>query len=270
VSTTVSKDGTAIGYDKIGSGPAVILIAGATQYRAIDHQTPELARLLSEAGFSVINYDRRGRGESGDTLPYAVAREVEDIAALIELAGGRASLYGASSGCALALEAAQSGLPVDKLVLYEPPYVVDDSWAPPPKDYFEKLAAFRTAGDKAGALTYFFTASIHMPPEQVDSMKKSPFWPMLEPVGHTIEYDALCMGKEAVEGGLATTNRWDKVSQPVLVVDGDASFPFIAAGADTVAKVLGAGRKTLPGQGHGPAPEAIAPVVVEFLRGDAD
>lgn len=267
MSTTVSRDGTVIGYDKVGNGPAIILIAGATQYRAIDQQAPELARLLQEAGFSVINYDRRGRGESGDTLPYAVAREVEDVAALIAVAGGRASLYGASSGCALALEAAQSGLPVDKLVLYEPPFVVDDSWAPPPRDYFEKLAAFREAGDKAGALTYFFTASIHMPPDQVDGMKRSPFWPMLEPVGHTIEYDALCMGKEAVEGGLATTQRWNKVTQPVLVVDGDASFPFMAAGADTVAKLLGAGRKTLPGQGHGPAPEAIAPVVVEFLRG---
>lgn len=267
MSTTVSRDGTVIGYDRIGSGPAIILVAGATQYRAIDQQTPELARLLSEAGFSVINYDRRGRGESGDTLPYAVAREVEDIAALIAAAGGSASLYGASSGCALALEAAQSGLPVDKLVLYEPPFVVDDSWAPPPKDYFEKLAGFRAAGDKAGALTYFFTASIHMPPDQVEGMKQSPFWPMLEPVGHTIEYDALCMGKEAVEGGLATTQRWNKVKQPVLVVDGDASFPFMAAGADTVAKVLGASRKTLPGQGHGPAPEVIAPVVVEFLQG---
>lgn len=267
MSTTVSRDGTVIGYDKVGNGPAIILIAGATQYRAIDQQAPELARRLSEAGFSVINYDRRGRGESGDTLPYAVAREVEDVAALIAVAGGRASLYGASSGCALALEAAQSGLPVDKLVLYEPPFVVDDSWAPPPRDYFEKLAAFREAGDKAGALTYFFTASIHMPPDQVDGMKRSPFWPMLEPVGHTIEYDALCMGKEAVEGGLAETQRWNKVTQPVLVVDGDASFPFMAAGADTVAKLLGAGRKTLPGQGHGPAPEAIAPVVVEFLRG---
>lgn len=267
MSTTVSRDGTVIGYDKVGNGPAIILIAGATQYRAIDQQAPELARLLQEAGFSVINYDRRGRGESGDTLPYAVAREVEDVAALIAVAGGRASLYGASSGCALALEAAQSGLPVDKLVLYEPPFVVDDSWAPPPRDYFEKLAAFRAAGDKTGALTYFFTASIHMPPDQVDGMKRSPFWPMLEPVGHTIEYDALCMGKEAVEGGLAETQRWNKVTQPVLVVDGDASFPFMAAGADTVAKLLGAGRKTLPGQGHGPAPEAIAPVVVEFLRG---
>lgn len=268
MSTTVSKDGTVVGYDKTGSGPAVILIAGATQYRAIDQQTPELARLLSEAGFTVINYDRRGRGESGDTLPYAVAREVEDIAALIEVAGGRASLYGASSGCALALEAAQSGLLVEKLVLYEPPYVVDDSWAPPPRDYFEQLAGFRQRGDKAGALTYFFTASIHMPPDQVEGMKQSPFWAMLEPVGHTIEYDALCMGKEAIEGGLAETQRWNKVTQPVLVVDGDASFPFMAAAADVVAKVLAnASRKTLPGQGHGPAPEAIAPVVVEFLRG---
>ncbi len=267
MSSTVSKDGTVIGYDKIGVGPAVILIAGATQYRGIDQQTPEMARLLAAAGFTVINYDRRGRGESGDTLPYAVAREVEDIAALIAVAGGRASLYGSSSGCALALEAAQSGLPVEKLVLYEPPYVVDDSWAPPPRDYFQQLKGFRERGDKAGALTYFFTASIHMPPEAVEGMKQSPFWGALEPVGHTIEYDALCMGKEAVEGGLAETQRWNRVTQPVLVVDGDASFPFIAAGADTVAKVLGAGRQTLPGQGHGPAPEAIAPVVAGFLRG---
>jgi pimeloyl-ACP methyl ester carboxylesterase len=266
LSTTISKDGTVIGYDKIGSGPAIILVAGATQYRGTDQQTPEFARLLS-SDLTVINYDRRGRGESGDTQPYAVAREIEDIAALIEVAGGRASLFGGSSGCALSLEAAQAGLAIDKLVLYEPPFVVDDSWTPPPRDYLEKLAGFRKAGDKAGALTYFFTASIHMPPDQVEAMKQSPFWPMLEPVGQTIEYDALCMGKEAIEGGLAKTQRWNKVEQPVLVVNGDASFPFMPAAADVVAKVLkNASRKTLPGQGHGPAPEVIAPVVLEFLQ----
>lgn len=267
MSTTISKDGTVIGYDKLGSGPAVILVAGATQYRGIDQQTPEIARLMS-SDLTVINFDRRGRGESGDTQPYAVAREIEDIAALIEVAGGRASLYGSSSGCALSLEAAQAGLPIDKLVLYEPPFVVDESWTPPPNDYLERLAEFRRNGDKAGALTYFFTASIHMPPDQVEGMKQSPFWAMLEPVGHTIEYDALCMGKEAIEGGLATTQRWNRVTQPALVVNGDASFPFMPAAADVVAKVLAnASRKTLAGQGHGPAPEAIAPVVLEFLRG---
>lgn len=267
MSTVISKDGTTIGYDKIGTGPAVILVGGATQYRGTDQQTPEFGRLMSGER-AVIIYDRRGRGESGDTQPYAVAREVEDIAALIEMAGGKASLYGGSSGCALALEAAQAGLAIDKLVLYEPPFVVDDTWGRPPKDYLERLAEFRRNGDKAGALTYFFTASIHMPPEAVEGMKQSPFWQMLEPVGHTIEYDALCMGKEAIEGGLAETQRWNKVLQPVLVVDGDASFPFMAGAANVVAKVLkNASRKTLAGQDHGPAPEVIAPVVLEFLRG---
>ena len=137
--TVTSNDGTQIAYDSVGSGPPLILVAGATQYRAVDQTTSELARLLAAGGFRVINYDRRGRGDSGDTQPYAVEREIEDIEALVTEAGGEASLFGMSSGAVLAAEAAARGVPVTKLLMYEPPMVLDDSGPPPQPDYVEKI-----------------------------------------------------------------------------------------------------------------------------------
>ena len=135
MSTTTSKDGTRIGYDKVGSGPLLIIIAGATQFRAFDPNLAALGNLLAPS-ITVITYDRRGRGESTDTLPYAPEREIEDIAALIEAGGGRASLLGYSSGAVVALEAAAAGLPIDKVIMYEPPFVLPGSnFPPPPADY---------------------------------------------------------------------------------------------------------------------------------------
>ena len=259
-----SKDGTRIGYDKIGTGPTLIVVLGATAFRAFDPTVAEFAKLLAPH-HTVITYDRRGRGESTNTLPYAPAREIEDIAALIEAGGGRASLLGYSSGSVLALEAATAGLKVDKLIMYEPPFVLPGQNFPPlPPDYVETLERLSAAGDRSGAAAYFMK-SIGMPKEAIDGAKKSPIWPTMEAVAPTIAYDGRIMFDAYYTTG-KFPKRWQNAKLPVLVVNGDASFPFMPAAADTVAAALpNASRKTLPGQDHGPKPEVMAPVVREFL-----
>lgn len=261
-----SKDGTKIAYSKAGSGPALIIVCGATAFRAADPNLAVLAEMLSPQ-FTVITYDRRGRGESGDTLPFSTERELEDIAALIEAVGGRASLLGYSSGSVVALEAAAAGLPVDRLVMYEPPFVLPGtSFPPPPADYVETLEGFTRQGDN-GASAAYFMRSVGMPDEAIEGMKQTSFWPVMESIGPTIAYD----GHFMFDGYYTAGNfpaRWKNASLPVLVLNGDASFPFMPAAADAVAAELpNATRKTLAGQDHGPRPEAMAPVLREFLAG---
>ena len=166
--TLHSSDGTPIAYETAGDGPPVILVDGALCYRASGPSAP-LAALLAEH-FTVFTYDRRGRGESGDTAPYAVEREVEDIAALIDEAGGSACVYGISSGAALALEAANRGLGIERLVVYEAPFIVDDSRAPLPYD-FAALSGLQ-AGDPLPAGRW---AGVTMPTLSVVG-GKSPAW----------------------------------------------------------------------------------------------
>ena len=187
--TVTSKDGTSIAYNTTGSGPALIIVTGATAFRGFDPNLQRLADLLA-AQYTVINYDRRGRGESGDEGPYdpstAPQREIEDIAALIQSAGGRASLLGFSSGSVLALEATAAGLPVDKLVMYEPPFVLPGAdFAPPAKDYVETLTRFGAGDDKDAAPAYFMQ-SLGMPPEAIEGSKHSPIWPLMQSIGPTI------------------------------------------------------------------------------------
>lgn len=256
-----SADGTTIGYETHGSGPLLVFVSGATQYRALDHETPGLVPLLA-GQFTVVLYDRRGRGESGNTEPYAVMREIEDIEAIIDAEGGTAMLYGMSSGAVLAIEAA-AALPkkVSRVVCYEPPVNVEQT----KEQAFAELAemeAFKANGDGAGAMETFM-ASIGTPPEQIEGFKSTPGWPKFAAVGTTLAHDFRILA-ETSKNDMAA--RWRGVSQPVLVINGDASFRFMAAGADAVAAALpNASRKTLPGQGHGPAPEAVAPPIKEFL-----
>lgn len=257
-----SADGTQIGYDISGTGPLLIAVAGATQYRAIDPGTAHLASLLAPH-FEVVVYDRRGRGASGYSGPYAVAREVEDIAALIALHGGRASLYGMSSGAVLALEAAAAlGDRIEGLVLYEPP--IDPSRSP--ASYEEdraEMAALEAEGRGEDMLVGFLSAV--MPPEALEGFRASPGWPAFASVGKTILHDySVLAGARAAD---APPPRWAGISAPVLVLDGDQSFPFMKAGADWVASGLSnVERRTLAGQDHGVAPEVLAPILVEFLR----
>jgi pimeloyl-ACP methyl ester carboxylesterase len=265
--TVTSKDGTTIAYTATGSGPAFIVVCGATQFRAFDSSLEVLAGLLADR-FTVITYDRRGRGESGDTLPFSTGREIEDIAALIAgRGGGRASILGYSSGSVVALEAAVAGLPIDKVIMYEPPFVLPGSNFPPPAaDYVEQLERMTASGDKDAAPT-FFMQNVGMPPEAIAGAKQSPMWPIMQSIGPTIAYDGHFMFEAYYTAG-KFPDRWKTLKTPVLVANGDASFPFMPMAADAVAAALpNASRKVLPGQGHGPDPEVFAPVIAEFLKG---
>lgn len=258
----ISKDGTAIGYETHGSGPVIILVSGATQYRAVDEHAPRLAALLADR-FTIVIYDRRGRGESGNTRPYAVAREIEDIEALIDVLGGTASLVGGSSGAVLAIEAALA-LPgkVVRVLAYEPPFDVDQT-AAESKAALDQQEAFAARGEGAAAMESFM-ATVGTPPEALAGFKASPAWPAFAAVGTTIAHDFRTLYEARFGGGFQT--RWPNLTQPALIVDGDASFPFMAAGADlAAANLAGARRLTLPGQGHGPAPEVFAPVIADFM-----
>jgi pimeloyl-ACP methyl ester carboxylesterase len=252
-----SKDGTVIAFDRLGGGPPVILVSGGSVDRSSNAQ---LAQLLAPH-FTVFNYDRRGRGPSGDTPPYAVEREVEDIDAVVDAAGGSAFLYGASSGAALALEAARM-LPtrIRKLALWEPPYFTE-GFPRPPADSARTYTELVTAGRRGDAVEYFMAKVVGLPPEFVAQARSAPWWPAQEALAHTLAYDATIMG----DYGLPT-ERAAAVTTPTLVLDGGASFPFLGATAQALADILPNGRRrTIAGQAHDIAAEALAPVLVEFF-----
>ncbi|AKR57694.1 hypothetical protein XM25_18280 [Devosia sp. H5989] len=264
--TITSKDGTRIAYQREGSGPALIHVAGAIQHRAIDPTLAQLSALLADS-FTVILYDRRGRGESADAPQYAVERELEDIAALIDVVSGRAALLGYSSGAVLAAEAALAGLPVESLMLYEPPFALPPARQSMPADYLPKLDGYIARGDRDGAARHFFIAGAGVPPDMVEGMAASPFWSVVTAIAPTLAYDTRILERAYADGALA--QRWAGITTPTLVLDGEATpaeLPYIRHAVETVAAAIpNARRRTLPGQGHGPAAEAIAPALREFL-----
>jgi len=277
--TVTSKDGTTIAYDQLGKGPAVILINGALGTRS--HATPDsMADILSKQ-FTAIDYDRRGRGDSSDTPPYAVQREIEDIEALIDGAGGSAFLFGNSSGAILALEAARA-LPkrVKKLALYEPPFIIDDSRPPLPEDYVEQLNAAIRAGRPGDAVEIFMTKALLIPPEFVDMMRNAPMseafrdnegakppeWADMEKVAHTLAYDGMIV-KDFLAGKPLPPNCWASFAAPTLVIVGGNSEPFFHDGAQALVNDMSnAQRRTLEGQDHAVSPAALAPVLIEFFK----
>ncbi|MFI5274699.1 MAG: alpha/beta fold hydrolase [Ktedonobacterales bacterium] len=266
MNTVPSSDGTTNAFDQSGEGPALILVGGAFQYRAIDPRTAHLAALLASR-FTVFRYDRRGRGDSGDTAPYAVEREIEDFAALIAKAGGSAFVFGMSSGAVLALEAAGRGLAITKLALYEPPFIVNDSGPALPAEYSSHLTELVAAGRRGDAVEYFMMQAAGMPPEAVAPMRQSPMWPMLEAVAHTLPYDDAIMG-DTCSGSPLLLARWASVTVPTLVMDGGASPASMGASAQALVDVLRhAQRRTLEGQTHEVAPEVLAPIMEAFFLG---
>jgi pimeloyl-ACP methyl ester carboxylesterase len=266
MASVTSADGTRIGYDSLGDGSPVILVAGATQHRAVDQTTPQLARLLADGGHRVINYDRRGRGESGDTLPYAPEREYEDLEALVAEAGGEASAFGMSSGAVLAVEAAARGVPLTKLVMYEPPLRVDTDGPPPVPDYVETIERIIKDGEPGDAMAYFMTM-VGQPEEQVAAFRRAPIFAAFQAVEHTLAYDGRIMEPFSL-GQPIPPGRWNAALQPTLVLDGGDSPDWFATAADAAAAALpNAERRTLPGQTHQFDPEVVAPVVLEFLGG---
>jgi pimeloyl-ACP methyl ester carboxylesterase len=258
-----SSDGTAIAFERTGEGPPVVLVGGALSTRmAAESLSAELG-----GRFTAIAYDRRGRGDSGDTPPYAVEREVDDLAALIAAVGGSASVFGHSSGAALALEAAARGLPIDKLVLYEPPFIVDDTRPPLPEDYVAHLDELVAADRRGDAIEYFMTTGVGLPAEIVAGLRDSPAWPFMEAVAHTISYDGRAMG-DTISSSPKPLERWASVTVPTLVMDGEASPPWQRNAVRALADVLpNVKHRTLEGQDHGPASEVLAPALIEFFTG---
>lgn len=257
----VSADGTSIAFDRSGRGPAVILVAGALSRRA-DPVNAGLADLLAER-FTVYNYDRRGRGDSSDTQPYAVEREVEDIAALIEAAGGSAYCYGISSGGVLALEAARRLPSITKLAVYEPPFIVDGSRPPRPRDYVQQLDTMTAEGRPGDAVAYFMTAAAGIPAEFVAGMRGQPFWAGLEAIAHTIAYDGRVMGDTM--HGEPLPAEWATLTTPTLVLDGGRTPAFHTSALALAELLPNARHETLAGQEHNVEPQAIAPVLATFF-----
>ena len=259
MNTVTSKDGTTIAFDRLGDGPPVILVSGGSVDRS---SNAPLAERLAEH-FTVFNYDRRGRGPSGDTPPYAVAREVEYIDAVITAAGGSACLYGTSSGAALALEAAASGLAITRLALWEPPYFLDGSPHRPPADTATTYNELVSAGRRGDAVEFFMAKVVGLPNEFVAFARSQPWWPAQEALAHTLAYDATIMGDYSLPSARAAT-----VAAPTIVIAGGASPEWMRDTAQALVDLLpDAQISILEGQEHNVAPEAIAPVLVEFFNG---
>jgi len=254
--TVTSKDGTALAFDRLGQGPPVVLVCGGSVDRMAD---AAIAQELS-SDFTVLNYDRRGRGDSGDTPPYAIEREVEDIEAVIDAAGGSAHLWGSSSGAVLAMIATASGAQVDKLALWEPPFILDEN-ARPPSDQVEQYERMIAEGRRGDAAEYFMTKVVGMPPEFVADARTQPWWAGQEAVAHTLAYDARIMGDYSIPTQTAAS-----VKVPTLVLAGGADMPFMRETAQALADAIPDGEvRFLDGQGHNVDPTVLAPALKEFL-----
>jgi pimeloyl-ACP methyl ester carboxylesterase len=253
-----SADSTAIAYERTGSGPALVLVDGAMCYRAAGPMQP-LAAVLQDS-FTVYTYDRRGRGESSDTTPYAVAREVEDLQALIAQVGGEAYVYAISSGAALALATAAAGPWITKLAFYEPPFMAEVEDGARIKEYTERLNDLLDAGRKGDAVALFMT-NVGVPAEAVAGMRAQAGWATLEAIAPTLAYDDQVLGDGSVPRDLAST-----IAVPALVLAGGASPQSLQQAAKATADALPtAEHRTLDGQTHDVAPDALAPALVEFF-----
>ena len=255
VGSVTSRDGTRISYSRYGRGEAVILVGGG-----LDDGT-ENEPLAAELGaeFSVYNFARRGRGDSGDTLPYSIDRECEDLEALIAEAGGSAYLYGVSSGGALALEAAAAGVPIAKIAVYEVPYDLSEETPAQHRRYIERLEALLSQGRSSDALAHFMRYAGSSDADIVKA-KNSPMWVGLEPLAPTLLYDAICLGDRR-----PPIDHLARIGAPTLVATGGAS-PFEEA-ADVIAESIPNGRRSIvAGQSHVPDPKVVASCLTEFFR----
>ena len=266
--TTTSADGTTIAYDRLGNGEPLVLVGGAFSYRRYPGQV-KLARLLSEH-FTVYSYDRRGRGDSGDNPPYAVDREIEDLAAVISAAGGQAHVWGLSSGAVLALDAAAAGLPIRRLAIQEPPLVVDPADRRPPADLYQRLRELIGSGQRGGAVRYFMVDGMGAPGFVPVLLRLMPgVWKKLTGVAHTLPYDALLVA-DYQAGQPLPAQRWAAVTMPTLVMCGAAkeSPAFLLHAATAVAAALPDARLVQRnGLGHTKALNAnvIAATLTDFL-----
>lgn len=258
-----SDDGTRIGYSVVGSGPALILVDGAMCWRAMGPATA-LAEELKDQ-FTVYTYDRRGRGESGDTRPYATRREIEDLAAIIAAAGGSVKLYAISSGVILALEAANAIPGISGMVLYEAPVFTDTSRKPVPTDYVQRMERLVASGDNAGAVKHFMQNGIAVPWFALVMMQLFGMFRKMAPVGPTLPYDTAFVAPFWTYAPIPA-NRWPNVTMPVLAIGGSKSDAWMQNAQKAIAANLpNARHRTLEGQNHMVPASAIAPQIREFF-----
>jgi len=260
MSQVISKDGTAIAYDQSGQGPAVVVVGGILGGRS---QQAPLAALLAEH-FTVFNFDRRGHGESGDTPPYAVEREFEDLDGIIDAAGGSAFVYGTSGLGVLVLSAAAWGLApkIKKLAVWEPSFILEGSGHLPPPHYKEQLTALLAEGRRGDMVELFMTAAVGMPADMVAWMRTQPWWSAQEALAHTLIYNADIVGGDFS----LPKERLASVAVETLVIDGGTT-PWLSYAAQATASALPyAQRRTLSGQPHNVDAAAIAPTLVEFFQ----
>lgn len=266
MSFVTSADGTRIGYERSGQGPALILVDGAMTHRALGPM-PALAAALA-ADFTVHVYDRRGRGDSGDTRPWAEDREIEDLAAVLDAAGGTAYLFGASSGAVLAADAAAVLPGVTKLALYEPPFIVDDTHAPRPETFVAEVEALLAAGDP-GAVVKKFLRSVDVPGFAVTLMALTPPFRKMRAAAATLPHDLRILG-DTGRGKPLDARRWAAVSAPALVLDGGKSPQYMRNAARAMSEALpGARYATVEGQTHLVNAKALAPHLRDFLGAPA-
>jgi pimeloyl-ACP methyl ester carboxylesterase len=265
--TVTSNDGTTIAYDREGVGPLVILVNGALGDRKLDRRF-KLMTGISEAlapDYTVVNYDRRGRGESTEAGPFSVEREVEDIAALIEAEGGSAALFGFSSGGALALRAAGAGIGVHRVAVYEPPFMVDRGDTRPPADYGTRMAELLTADNRNAAVKLFIRGAVGMPAAVVAIMRMMPMWKDMAANAHTLPYDWAALGEHNMVGDPLQPDEWASVV-PALVAHGAKTSSNVRKGSRALAGVLpNAELRVLDGVGHNLKVDAITPVLREFF-----
>lgn len=255
----ISKDGTAIAYEKIGTGPALILVGGGLCDRKTAASGTPMAKYLA-SHFTVYSYDRRGRGDSGDTAPYAVEREIEDLSALITQAGGSAYVYGMSSGGILSIKAVLAGLPITKLVVYEPPFSIDKKHATEWIAYTAKLKVFIKNNDRTSAIKLFMTTA-GMPKILISILRITPIWNKIKPLAHTLVYDAAIVNDRMLPyADLA------KITIPAIIIDGGNSPANMLDSAKALAKALPNSQyRTLKGQTHNVSAKVLASAIIELL-----
>ena len=260
--TVTSADGTTIAYDTTGTGPALIVVDGTMCHREFG-PARKLAKALADR-FTVHLYDRRGRGASGNTLPWHEDREIEDLAALLDAAGGTAYVVGVSSGAVLAADAAHRLPGITALALYEPPFIVDDTRPPRPENFTTNTEALILCGDRSGALRKFLR-DVGVPAIGLHVMALTPAWRKLKAVAHTLPYDLRILG-DTGRGRPLDSTRWAGATMPALVLDGGKSPTYMRNAARALSEALPkAEHRTLPGQTHMVDAAALAPAIKQFF-----